>query len=203
MSLLQKVVCTVVTGVLLSSSSISFALSNKETVIISIDTLNTSITTSIADKEKTLSIRANELGNRYDTTIRSLGYQSSEIEALTSIKKLAVPSFRQDISKAFLDLKQKILQDIKATQIELTILRDKIALGYTDLSNAQKLSYDAKIIDIQNKYAAFLSGSTTSIDTFTETFSGRVFSDTTLVEKMMTENKPYILFIRDVRTGYA
>ena len=185
------------------SSSTSFALTNKATVIASIDTLNTSITTSIADKEKTLSTRANELGNRYDTTIGSLGYQSSEVEALTSIQKLAVPSFRQDISKAFLDLKQNILQDIKTTQSELVRLHDEIALGYTSLSNAQKLSYDAKIADIQNKYTTFLSGSMSSIDTFTATFSGRVVSDTALVEKMMNENKPYILFIQDVRTGYT
>lgn len=203
MYILQKGVSIIIVGVLLSSASTSFALTNKATVIASIDTLNTSISTSIADKEKNLSTRANELGNRYDTTIGSLGYQSSEIEALTSIQKLAVPSFRQDISKAFLDLKQNILQDIKATQSELVKLHDEIALGYTDLSNAQKLSYDAKIADIQNKYTAFLSGSTSSIDTFTTTFSGRVVSDTALVEKMMTENKPYILFIQDVRSGYA
>jgi len=199
----QKTVSIIMVGVLLSSFSTSFAFTNKETVITSIDTLNTSISTSIADKEKTLSTRANELGNRYDTAIGSLGYQSSEVEALTSIQKLAVPSFHQDISKAFLDLKQNILQDIKATQSELTRLHDEIALGYTNLSNAQKLSYDAKIADIQNKYTAFLSGSTNSIDTFTATFSGRVVSDTTLVEKMMIENKPYILFIQGVRSGYA
>lgn len=72
MHILQKTVSGLLAGVILASTSTSFALTNKESVISSIDTLNTSIATSIAGKEKTLSDRANELGNRYDSTIKSL-----------------------------------------------------------------------------------------------------------------------------------
>lgn len=50
----------------------SFAATNKDTVIASIDTLNTSITNSIALETKTLSDRATDLGNRYDTAIKAL-----------------------------------------------------------------------------------------------------------------------------------
>lgn len=72
MHLLKKNISVITLGVLLSSTATSFALTNKESVLGSIDTLNTSIVASIALKEKVLSDRANELGNRYDTTIKSL-----------------------------------------------------------------------------------------------------------------------------------
>lgn len=199
----QKTISIILTGALLSSFSTSFALTNKEATLGSIDTLNTSIATSIALREKTLSDRANELGNRYDTTIKSLGFQSDEVEALTSIKTLGVPSFRQDIAQAYLGLKQDMLQNIKTTQTALTSLRDEVALGYADLSVAQKQSYDTKIADAQKNYATFLSGSTASIDTFTNTFSGRILSDTALVIKMMRDNGKYVSFIRDIRSGYS
>lgn len=116
MHIFKKTISGIVTMALISSFSISSALTNKESIIDSIDTLNISITTGIAAKEKTLSDRANELGNRYDSTIISLGFQPDEIEALTSIKRLNVPSFRQDIAQAYLGLKQSMLQDIKSTQ---------------------------------------------------------------------------------------
>ncbi len=203
MHLLKKTISVITLGVLLSSTATSFALTNKESVLTSIDTLNTSIVASIALKEKVLSDRANELGNRYDATIKSLWFQSDEVEALTSIKKLGVPSFRQDITQAYTELKQNILQDIKATQAGLTGLRDEVALGYTDLSSAQKQSYDARVGDIQSKYATFLSGSTASIDAFTNTFSGRIIPSTELVTKMMRDNGKYILYIRDIRSGYS
>lgn len=203
MRLLQKTVSVILTGALLSSFSTSFALTNKEATLSSIDALNASITTSVALKEKTLSDRANELGNRYDTTIKSLGFQSDEVEALTSIKTLGVPSFRQDIAQAYLGLKQSMLQDIKTSQTSLVGLHDEVALGYADLSSAQKQSYDAKLAGIQNNYTTFLSGSSTSIDAFTDTFSGRILSDTALVTKMMRDNGKYISFIRDIRSGYG
>ena len=116
MHVLKKTVSVIVAGVLLSSFSYSFASTNKEAVIASIDALNTSITANIALKEKILSERANDLGNRYDTIIGSMGLQSDEVEALTSIKTLGVPSFRQDIAQTYLDLKRNMLQDIKITQ---------------------------------------------------------------------------------------
>lgn len=96
-----------------------------------------------------------------------------------------------------------MLQDIKTTQAGLTSLRDEVAIGYTDLSSAQKQSYDARVIDIQNKYATFQSGSTASIDAFTNTFSGRIIPSTELVTKMMRDNGKYILYIRDIRSGYS
>lgn len=100
-------------------------------------------------------------------------------------------------------MKQTILQDIKSTQDTLVLLRDEIALGYTDLSPAQKQYYDEKISGIQIQYATFLSGSTASIDTFVNAFSGRILADTQLVKQMMDDNKEYILFIRDIRNGYG
>lgn len=78
-----------------------------------------------------------------------------------------------------------------------------MALGHTDLSSAQKQSYDAKILDVQNKYSAFLSGSTTSIDVFTNTFSGQILPSTELIAKMMRDNGTYVAFIRDIRSGYG
>lgn len=203
MHLLRKTLSTVLLGTFLASFPSSYALTNKDSTLASIDTLNASIATSIALKEKSLSDRANELGNRYDTTVKSLGFQSDEVEALTSIKSLGVPSFRQDIAQAYLTLKQSMLQDIKTTQASLAGLRDEISLGYADLSSAQKQSYDTKIADAQKNYTAFLSGSTASIDAFTNTFSGRVLSDTALVTKMMRDNGKYVSFIRDIRSGYS
>lgn len=203
MSILQKTVSVAVIGALLGSFSTSFALTNKEVTLSSIDALNASIATSVALKEKTLSDRANELGNRYDTTVKSLGFQSDEVEALTSIKALNVPSFRQDIAQSYLGLKQSMLQDIKTSQASLAGLHDEVVLGYADLSSAQKQSYDAKLADAQKNYTAFLSGSSTSIDAFTNTFSGRILSDTALVTKMMRDNGKYIAFIRDIRSGYS
>ena len=96
-----------------------------------------------------------------------------------------------------------MLQDIKATQTALTGLRDEIALGYTDLSIAQKQAYDGKISDLQSRYMSFLSGSTVSTEDFVNTFSGRILSDTELVKRMMNENGKYIFFIRDIRAGYG
>ena len=78
-----------------------------------------------------------------------------------------------------------------------------MALGHTELSQAQKQSYENKISEIQNKYSIFLTGSTSSIDTFTNTFSGRILPNTELVAKMMRDNGKYILFIRDIRSGYS
>ena len=71
MRLLQKTVSVIIVGALLGSFSESLALTNKGAIIASVDTLNTSIVTSITLKEKTLSDRANELGNRYDSVIQS------------------------------------------------------------------------------------------------------------------------------------
>lgn len=48
-----------------------------------------------------------------------------------------------------------------------------------------------------------MSGSTVSIDAFTNTFSGRIAPNTELVTKMMRDNKAYVVFIRDIRSGYA
>ncbi len=203
MHLLQKTISYVIIGTILGSSSIAFALTNKESTLSSIDALNTSITSSITLREKTLSDNAANLGNNYDTTIKSLGFQSDEVEALTSIKSLGVPSFRTDIAQAYQSLKLSMFQDIKTTQSSLNSLRDEISLGYTDLSVAQKQSYNAKIADIQTKYTSFLSGSTSSIDSFTKTFSGRIATDSILVKKMMAENSSYISYIRNIRTGYS
>ncbi len=171
MRILQKTLSSVILISLLISPSSSFAATNKDTVITSIDSLNASIATSIALKGKTLSDRASELGNRYDAAIKALGFQSDEVEALTSIKSLGVPSFRQEVALAYADLKDKMLGDIQATQASLTALHDEVALGYSDLSMAQKQSYDAKIGGMQASYSSFLTGSTASIDDFTNTFS--------------------------------
>ena len=38
---------------------------------------------------------------------------------------------------------------------------------------------------------------------FSQTFSGRILPSTDLVTKMMRENGKYILFIRDIRSGYT
>lgn len=69
---LQKTISAILAVVLLISTSVSFAATNKESVLSSIDTLNSSITASMTAKEKILSDRANELGNRYDSTIHNL-----------------------------------------------------------------------------------------------------------------------------------
>lgn len=96
-----------------------------------------------------------------------------------------------------------MLGGIKSTQTSLALLHDEVALGYTDLSSAQKQSYDAKVSDMQNSYSLFLTGSTSAIDDFTATFSGRIAPRMDLIKKMMNDNSKYILFIRDVRSGYA
>lgn len=107
------------------------------------------------------------------------------------------------MSLAYADLKDKMLSNIKTTQAGLSGLRDEIAVGYTDLTVAQKQAYDAKIADMQNSYSLFLTGSTSAIDDFTNTFSGKIAPRTDLVKKMMSDNGKYVLFIRDVRSGYA
>lgn len=96
-----------------------------------------------------------------------------------------------------------MFQEIKASQAELTGLRDEITLGYTDLSSAQKQAYDGKLANIQTVYAAFLTGSTSVANDFTNTFSGKIAPRTELVAKMMKENEKYVLFIRDIRSGYT
>lgn len=72
MRILQKTISLVILASLLSSTSLSFAATNKDSVISSIDTLNSSIASSIALKTKTLSDRATDLGNQYDAAIKAL-----------------------------------------------------------------------------------------------------------------------------------
>ncbi len=113
------------------------------------------------------------------------------------------PSFRQEITTAYQATKENILKDIKITQKDLSNLRDEINLGFTDLSTAQKQSYEVKLGDIQNKYSVFLTGSSNSINNFTNTFSGRIAPSLELVFKMMRENGPYVTYIRDIRSRYT
>lgn len=203
MNLHKKIISSGLIGCIVFPIASVFALTNKEATLSIIDTLNTSIVTSISEKEKLLSDSANDLGNRYDVAIKALGFQSDEVETLTSIKKFNVPAFRQDVTQAYLTLKQDIFQDIKATQSSLASLHDEISLGYTDLSGTQKQLYDAKIADSKTQYSAFLSGSTASILNFTATFSGSIASNVNLVAQMMRDNSDYIRFIRDIRSGFS
>lgn len=203
MNTFRKYLSVIIIGFILTPTSSIFALSNKETVLASVDSLRTSIASGISAREQLLSDRANELGNRYDAIIRTLGYQSDEIEALTSIKKLNVPAFRQEVAQAYSTLKQSMFADIKTTQTNLSSLRDEVALGYTDLSVSQKQAYDTRIANSNAQYIIFLSGSTKDLDTFTETFSGRIMTNVDMVTKMMQDNGDYIRFIRDIRNGYA
>lgn len=203
MNTFRKYLSVVLVGLILAPISSTFALTNKEAVLASVDSLRTSITSGISAREQLLSDRANELGNRYDAIIRTLGYKSDEIEALTSIKKLNVPAFRQEVAQAYSALKQSMFADIKTTQANLSSLRDEVALGYADLSVSQKQAYDTRIANSNTQYAIFLSGSTKDLDTFTETFSGRIMVNVDMVNKMMQDNGDYIRFIRDIRNGYA
>lgn len=198
----KKMVSVLLVTVVMAQYSVSFAASNKEATLTSIDSLHTFVTSSIAVKEKALSDSANSLGTRYDTATRALGITSEEVEALTSIKKLNVPSFRLEVATAYSVLKLSMFQDIKKTQAALSALRDEVSLGYSDLSNAQKLAYDDKIAVLQKEYMAFSSGSTIVLDTFTSTFSARIAPAVELLAKMMRENGDYIRFIRDIRAGY-
>lgn len=199
----KKIASLFVLSFAIFSPITSFALSAKDSVVSSIDSLNTSIIGTIADREKTLANSAADLGNKYDTAIRALGFTSDEIEALTSIKKLNVPSFRQEVAQAYGTLKISMFQDIKKTQASLSALRDEVSLKYTDLSPAQKQIYDDKIASFQKEFTSFSGASILGQANFNTTLSLRIAPSVDLVSKMMRENSDYIRFIRDIRTEYA
>ncbi len=117
------------------------------------------------------------------------------MDAITNMKTFNIPSFRQEISTVYQDTKENVLKDIKVTQKDLFNLRDEINLGFTDLSSAQKQFYENKLNDVQKKYETFLTGSTSSIENFTNTFSGRLAPHLEMVAKIIKEQGPYITYI--------
>lgn len=183
--------------------SAASALTNKEAFLSSLDTLSASVTTSIASQEKSLSDRASGLGSQYDSGILSLGYSLAEVDALTRIPRLSAPNFRQEVSAAYALQKKAIFDNIHTTQTNLSALRDEVSLGYTDLTAAQKQSYDAKLQTFQGQYNSFLTGSTASLDAFSTSFSGRLATVLSSISTMMSSNIDYIRFIASVRQEMA
>ncbi len=179
-----------------------FALKSKENLINDINTLNTSISKNISEKETLLTQKAYELSALYDKTLTDLNINPDDVDILLKANKINVYNFRQEIADQFLKIKQWIFSDIKSWLNDLSLLKDEISIWYSEISPAQKIIFDNKIKDINNKYLIFLSGSTNTINNFYNSFSWKIQEVSLNVKKWISDNIDYISFIQNIKNKY-
>ncbi len=176
--------------------------SNKENLINDINKLNTTISTNVLEKETLLTNKAYELSTLYNKTINDLNINPDDVDILLKANIINVYNFRQEMADQFLKIKQSIFSDIKSGLNDLVSLKDEISLWYSEISAAQKIIFDNKIQEINKRYLAYLSGSTTSINDFYNSFSWKIQEVSLSVKKWVLDNAEYISFIHNIKSKY-
>ncbi|HRI35628.1 MAG TPA: hypothetical protein PK765_00715 [bacterium] len=180
-----------------------YAATNKETVIAGIDSLVSEIRTTRTARADALLTAATTLSNEYEKAMTASGVSADDVDTLFAAGKITGTPFRQSVSSQYRSLVDSLFSDIDNVSASLLASRTDIVLGYSDLTDGQKKTFESEIAASRNQYATFVSGSQSAIDAFLSANRATLKTEVARLVTIAAEERDTLAVLRDIRSRYA